>query len=172
MRVFGGWRGVNRDVASRQSGVKGLKKSEMIADLFNNKEGEGEEKQSVKLRLSHASRALISELRKNVHDLIQSHSSLASALDAVEFPDEEWSSPSSSSDLSVRKVAAYLRWKELGSPQEGSDGFEAISAAGADEEIQKIFEENWKKHEELRSMRSSTAPNYYYLVYPETYSFN
>ncbi len=164
------------------SGGLELAKNELIADIFNNKPSDKEQKKDSKIRLSHTSSALHQELVNEVKLLLNNDKGLAKAVDEIPLPDNGYISLSHNSDLTIRKLSAYNLWlrimaentSEEESVEENEElaPFLSLQARGKDNEIKSIYEENQAKRLRLNAERAKDAPNYYYAIYPETYAFN
>ena len=176
---------------------QGMHKAAVFADLFNNEtDGQEEkEKKSVKLRLTRTSQALVEELKEAVHTFLVQNKDITKLLDGVSLPENEYLVPLKETDLSLRKIRAYVNWlymrgmvshekqelpaqgltpaAELSAVEDTSnDPYLAIHEKGKDEEIKAIFAHHENRQVSIKDSRRRLVLNYYYLVYPETYAFN
>lgn len=157
----------------------GLKRSDLIDDLFNNHKREKEsESSTVKLRLSKSSRALAYELKQTVKDFLNEHREIRDAVQEIPVPHQGEEERTLPGDHSVRRLTSYLKWlqiKENSASAElpsDDDPYEAIHAAGKDSEIKSLFDSYEQARQTLKEHLNRHAPSYYYSVFPETYSFN
>lgn len=161
--------------------------AEVTADIFNNAHDPEDEKRDVKLRLSNTVRFMNNELRKDIKKFLVDNRVIAKELDKIEVPENEYTPSYDKSDLTIRKLGMFLRWlniqenhnEEKGSAEEKDsepnpldESFRKIHKENKSKEILKIYQDFDAKRKELHFSRKKTVPNYYYLVYPETYSFN
>lgn len=163
----------------RKEGVRDLQKADVINDIFNNRAESNDEKKDVKLRLSQTSRFLFHELKEKIHFFLEENKKIFQSLEKIPLPESEYTHRNQNSDLTMRKLSSYLHWLEIqkssGGKQEHTESekpYIDIHKEGKDEEIKEIFTENEAKRKEIQQQRSKNVPNYYYLVYPETYAFN
>lgn len=177
MRIGSGLRNTGSRLPSTSSSVTEMRKSEVVADLFNHQPpGDDEELSSVRVHLSYASRLLNEEFKQNVQGFLDQHRELATEVDKIQLAEEE----SVKGDLTVRKLRSYLTWSEIHGPEKEESPeisaqekpYFAIRALDQEQQIQKISQENDDKREGIKANRKKHLPSYYYMVYPETYSFN
>ncbi len=169
--------------ASSDKNLPGLNKTDVVGDLFNNRRHSKEERSDVKVRLSRTSHALNHDLQKNIKEFLGKNSKLSKLINELPLPENEIHSNLRTNALLTRKLSSYHRWlkfseqqtnseMEPGSEIEEDSHFLAIQQMKKDEEIKEIFSLNKEKYKAIQSHRSKESPNYYYLVHPETYSFN
>jgi len=48
----------------------------------------------------------------------------------------------------------------------------SIHKQGKNDQIRSLHQEHHEVREQVRDHRKKDLPNYYYMIYPETYSFN
>ncbi len=122
----------------------------------------------------------MSELHKDIKDFLSFNKELHSNLEEIELPENDYIYMHNKGQLTMRKMGAYLRWLEI-KDKHGDEEFnkefegtpyDSIHNLNKDDEIKKIYEENEEHRKAIQQERSKEVPNYYYLVYPETYSFN
>lgn len=161
-----------------------MKNADIVNDIFNNRKEKKDDGQNVKLRISQASQALSNNLKEEISKFLSQNKSLAGHLEKIELPGQEFNQSRRNSDFAIRKLNMYLQWLQIReggenmerAPQEETGSAEApylaIHQENKDQEIQDIFSRNEDMRVSLQEDRSKSVPNYYYLVYPETYSFN
>lgn len=155
--------------------LTGLKKSEVIHDLFNNR-GRDEKQHQIKIQLSQTSKSLSQDLEEKVFNFFRQEKKMASLVEQMPLGESPYQTKQSSNLL--RKTRAYLRWLEI--HENKMDTLEEsesnlpleIYKMGKDEELKSFFEENDTLRRQVNEQRKINTPNYYYLIYPETYSFN
>ncbi|MCB1135443.1 MAG: hypothetical protein KDK78_04155 [Chlamydiia bacterium] len=176
MRIFAGFRGARGDYPLKREGVDSLQRSEIIADIFNNEAEKGDKDRAVRVRISNMTRALIADLDGELRGVLSKHPDLAEKIEDIALPDGDWLESKRHPNLTVRKVGAYLRWRQMQGDAEGvgegDASFAAVRALGKDDELIAVYQRNLEKHQELRQLKGRSVPNYYYILYPETYSFN
>ena len=145
-----------------------LRRSELVSDLFNNR-GDAKDAADVKLRLSHAARKLTDALRGRVEGFLKENKALGKDLDQIDLPDGARGSPG---QVAVRKMSMYLQWEKLSDPDVAAPTFEAVRSHGKDTEMREIFDQYDADRQRIQKERQQAAPNYYYMAFPETYSFN
>lgn len=173
MQIFSEIRRYQQPASSPSEGSPKLRRSEMLADIFNNQES-GKASGDVKVRLSNASRRLGEALRSRVDAFLKENKAVGKDLQAIELPEE---SRGSSKHLAVRRMGMYLQWLRI---REGDDSelseaeqpFEQLRSHGKDEEMRGLFQQYDDERQAIREQHKKQAPNYYYMAYPETYSFN
>jgi hypothetical protein len=184
--------GTNRDISSygksdsarrNQGGNRGqsdaLKKSDHLADLFNNYSDKEDEKKHARVRLSRASRSLSHHFQEEVHHFLKQEKAVAKAIEAITLAEEDSPQPMQR-NLTMRKLTAYWQWLQTkDSLEEGQElqeeegnPFQSLHQLGKDQEIKELYANDEKRHREVLEERQKSHPNYYYLVFPETYSFN
>lgn len=174
MQIFNEIRRYQQPPSGGASEGTRLRRSEMVADIFNNQDS-GKAAGEVKLRLSHASRKLGEDLRTRVQDFLKANKDLASDLNNIELPEESRGSPK---HLAVRRMGMYLQWLRIREIDETAELSEAeqplqqLRQHGKDEEMRGLFGEYDAQRKAIREQHQKQAPNYYYMAYPETYSFN
>ncbi len=178
MRVSGssGKRAGVFSLSSQQQQVKqppSLKKSELLSDLFNNSAPKEEEGGSARLRISYSSKALYGHLKKNVMGFLQHHKPFAIDLEEIPLGEEVDESSLPSGDRQVRKLMVYHQWLTVGGETEVQEPpFKELQEHQLDEKVKELFQEHAGYQKEILEKRKKSTPNYYYLVHPETYSFN
>jgi hypothetical protein len=164
----------SRLAENQSSKSSALKKSEIIADIFNHKPPDTEDKRDAKLHLSNTSKALQAQYRSEVSAFLKENASIQEHLSKIELEGEK----ASSEALMSRKLGAYVNWLRIRQNagenlNSGADApYQAIHNIGKDEEIKAIVENNEERRQQVNAARKAFMPNYYYMVYPETYSFN
>jgi predicted transcriptional regulator YdeE len=176
MRISSGLRGFGASVAGGAKENSTLKKSEVVADLFNNPLSLEEGRKDVKLRLSNSSRKLTLELEQKVEHFLGENQEIKEKLAEIELPESAYAQ-TDPNEQPVRKIAAYLHWLNIHEaretePEEQEAPFLAINAAGKNEELRAIVHEQNEKRQLLQNERKKHAPSYYYQAYPEAYAFN
>ncbi|MDF2549810.1 MAG: hypothetical protein K0S07_877 [Chlamydiales bacterium] len=173
MRIFAPQK--NQDPLDAQAKMLDLRPSDLIEDLFNNRESQNEQS-PVKLRLSKSSRFLLANLKKNVDQFLDTNRSVAKEFDRIRETDvvlkKEYQN--------LRKMSRYLQWLKIHeiTPEterrelESHPAFMKIHKEGKDGQIKEIFETYEKERQMLKDQQQRNSPNYYYLVYPATYAFN
>lgn len=166
----------SKSSGEKEASVNGLKKSEVIADIFNNRDLEEQEKRPLRISLSYTSKALLSDLRKNIKSLLSQDKQLAKAIDNLDLPGNDHIDLSQNPDLALRKMNAYVMWLEVHEnneePLPENDLFSEVHNCGKDEVIKDLFQNVSQKHVAINQERQKYAPNYYYTAFPEAYSFN
>lgn len=160
------------NAASRQSSAQRLDSEKLIDDIFNNKSPT--EEGTVKLRLSHTATALYDELKDRVNTFLSKNKKLQAAVEKIPLPESKYSQTSPSADLNVRKLATYARWLKT-PPQEGQEvpaEYKSVQEEQKDPEISELFNTHEEDRKAMEESRKKQSPNYFYLIYPETYSFN
>lgn len=166
--------------SGKKSQVKDLRKSDLIADMFNNHTDAKEEKRTAKVRLSRTSQALSHELQQAIHYFLQKNKTLAKHVNAIELPESDSPFVHATADLSVRKLNVYKQWLDMRELDEGVDEIELpsdspfykIQDEGKDQEILDLYHNHHERQAEIKASRSKTILNYYYLLFPEAYAFN
>lgn len=161
------------------AGSRELRKTDHINDIFNHKPHEDKERRSAKLHLSNASKQISQEFRDGLRQFLKQNPEVGRQLHAITLPGDDGEA-SPSPQLLQRKVGAYLQWLTIREQnenqpigdEESEAPYRAINDAGKDDELRELFERGNTRREEIRDHRRKNSPNYYYLVYPETYSFN
>lgn len=176
----------NRHVLSSASGTKkenskpvlGLKKSELLSDLFNNSTPKNEANGSVRLRISHTSKALYKKLKVQIKEFLSQNKEISKAIDEIPIDVEEGRAVSEA-DLTVRRFTAYHQWlgiqdQENSPPTEDEESapFNRVQKENKDKAIRSIFQKHTEQQKAAVSGRLRASPNYYYIIHPETYSFN
>jgi hypothetical protein len=177
MRIFTG----SRDRASNyrpssSAESSGLRKSELLSDIFNNQPAPKGQVSNIKLRLSHFSRTLSRDLRDEIKEFLNENPSIAEELDHIYLPEH---GTMKMDELRARKLAMYNQWVQMGrggldegEENESLQPYITIHQEEKDEEIGALFEQSDQKRRLYRQEMERNAPNYYYQAYPETYAFN
>lgn len=165
--------------------LKGIEKNDIISDIFNNRSDFNEEKREVKIRLSQTSQVLSHELKEEIQNFLSQNKELAKLFEQLSLPEEVYTHREKHSDLILRKVGTYLQWLKIREENPSSDPLQkeeevnnseklylAIHKHNKGELIKNIFDNNEEKRKSIQAHRNKHVPNYYYLVYPETYAFN
>ncbi|MFT4552106.1 MAG: hypothetical protein ACI9S8_000728 [Chlamydiales bacterium] len=164
--------------------LESLKRTDLVNDIFNNRKEKKDDGQNVKLRISQSTRALSNNLKKDIADFLSQNKELSIHLEKLELPGQEYNQKNKNSDFNIRKLNMYMQWLQIREGGENVEGaskeeihsseapYMAIHQIGKDQEIRDIFSSNEDMRISLQENRSKSVPNYYYLVYPETYSFN
>ena len=172
MRIGSSFRNAGSRLSPSSLSVAEMNKSEIVADLFNHQPPEEDNKESVRVHLSNASRALTAETMRNVEEFLAQHQEIAQEVEKIELSDDRKES------LTTRKLKAYLKWLEIREQGEMDPSslqeapYLAIHAQGKDQEIRNLYQESESKRQLIQENRRKHLPSYYYMVYPETYSFN
>jgi len=176
MRIWSGMtQGAPRLSENKGSKSSSLKKSEIIADIFNHKPVESDERKSTKLHLSNTSKALHAQHCQEVRDFLKENETVESQLREIELDPE---GSGSGDAVMTRKLGSYVSWLRIrehaseDSSAAGEAPYRAIHAEGKDEEIKALVDGNEQRRQKINADRKQFMPNYYYMVYPETYSFN
>ena len=153
--------------------LDGLKKSDLMADIFNNNISERGEKRDARLNISRSSQALVEDFKRDVVEFLSHNKDVAKELKNVELSEDG----AGNNDFPERKMRLYIAWLSgQGASKEGSleeeDAFLAVHRLGKDKEIIAIYEDHERKVLSLRSSMIKNSPTYYYQVFPEAYSFN
>lgn len=175
MRIFGEARRPYQSSVQKKDDGPTLRRSEVVADIFNNRPSTEGTTTDVKLRLSHASRKISEGLRQRVFQYLNTQSELKQALDAIDLPGDL---RGSDSQLAVRRMSTYLQWTRIREKSEEEELAEAeipytqVQALGKDEEMHALFQQRNTDREAIQETQKRHAPHYYYMAFPETYSFN
>ena len=94
--------------------------------------------------------------------------------------DSEYISTSKNSDMTLRKLSAYRLWLHIQNTQEepkknhnqADTPFLAVYEQDKDNKIENIYQQHEKKRSQIHAERTKNIPNYYYVLFPETYAFN
>ena len=180
MRILGGSQGFGSPAKKEVSGSERQNRSEFIADIFNNQVSGKEGKKDVKVRLSYTSRRLTQELNGRIGGFLKENHVIADELSKVELPENPYGSQASSNEsLQGRKLFSYLNWLRIRENDDptaevapAEEPFKAIQQEKKDEEIKAIYREYDAQRLDAKELRNRHAPTYYYLAYPEAYSFN
>jgi len=176
------WSGVTRSTTSaseKRAGRSGrLRKSDHISDLFNHQPDEEKEKKGTRVHLSQASRVLTDQHRQKVTGFLKEHPELKKGLEQIPLPGVDEERPQGA--MVGRQIRAYLQWLEIrekhgGAPLaegESETPFLAVHQLGKDTELKQLMGERETAQKGVQDVRQKNNPNYYYLVYPEAYSFN
>lgn len=175
MRIFREARSPSATLQNREGGIA-LRRSEVVSDIFNNRSDKKDTEGDVKLRLSHASRRISEGLRQRVSSFLKDEPELAQALEEIPLEEEGVKKGASQS---VRRMSTYLQWVHIrGASDEGGElteaelPYAAVQALGKDEEMASLFKQRETDHEKVQEERKRQAPHYYYMAFPEVYSFN
>lgn len=154
--------------------LTGLYKSDVIGDIFNNRQENNEEKRHVKVCISQTSQLLANDLKKDFENFLGKNKEVAKLLKNIQIPENEYTCQAKNSDLSIRKIRSYLRWLQFKEKNKSPENktYLSIHELNKDEDIKAIFIKNDTKRKDIHANRCKNIPNYYYLVYPETYAFN
>jgi len=160
------------------SEVSGLRKSEIIADIFNHRPDDSGAKRDVRVYLSHASRALNAEFHGEVSAFLKQNPKIEKNLSRIELSGEGWERVRPE-QLIMRRLVAYVNWlkirehcQEEFAVGDQNDVYMAIHSEGQDERIKVLVAANDARREAVETKRKRYFPNYYYMMYPETYAFN
>lgn len=178
MRINSGLRNSGPRLSSSSGSVAEMHKSEVVADLFNHQPLDNDEDRlGARVHLSYASKLLNMEFQQEVQDFLADHREIAAEVDKIVVLEEG----GHCKDLTLRKLRSYLVWCEIhhevsqeegGKVPESERPYHAIRSLDRDQEIQGLYKENGKKRALIQENRKKHLPSYYYMVYPETYSFN
>lgn len=155
--------------------LSGLKKSEVINDLFNNRRNSEQEKEAF-IQLSKTSKNLQQNLEDRLKDFFKKEKELAKLMEKMPLSEGLFQNKGGTNLL--RKTRAYLQWvkihqETIEEPAEEEPHLALeIHKMGKDPEIKALFEENDVLRQRINEQRKKNTLNYYYMVYPETYSFN
>ena len=103
---------------------------------------------------------------------------MAKAINNIPIPENSYTLKAKDSALHMRKLYSYYSWlninKNLEEPfvTQDSQPFMELQALQKDKEIISIYENIESYHQVLQENRQKNTPNYYYNMYPESYSFN
>ncbi|SCC90683.1 hypothetical protein SCG7086_BY_00040 [Chlamydiales bacterium SCGC AG-110-P3] len=161
------------------AGSRELRKNDHINDIFNHKPREDKERRSARLHLSNASRQLSEEFRQNLQAFINRNPEVGKQLHRITLPGDE-GEVKASPQLLRRKVGVYLQWLKIREKvsnepigdEESESPYQAIHRSNKDNELRQLFEQGDVRRAEISEHRRKNSPNYYYMVYPETYAFN
>jgi hypothetical protein len=160
-----------------------LDAADLVGDIFNNRTGD-DEKEEVKLRLSRTSYVLTEDLHRSVREFLSENKEIAGHLEEVEVTGSMYTSRNKRGNFVLRKMNLYRQWLLINKEHSGGavaeheevsnfeERFRAIHKVGKDEEIEAIYSRHSDKVNEVKELRKREVPNYYYIVYPEAYSFN
>lgn len=148
-------------------------RADAIDDLFNNSPKQ-EDNPSIKLRLSKTLQYLQQGLSDEVKSFLKENKEMRLALEEVELPKSEYTQYTKGADFTLRKLKSYLSWKQIASQETQSTGhpFEKIKELEKNGEIEEMFGRYDKKLQDVLEQRRKNNPNYFYLFFPETYTFN
>lgn len=147
-----------------------LQKADHISDIFNHRPKDEGEKKGAHVHLSNASCSLHEQLGVSIKKLLKKNPDLAAALDHIPLPEHDHLSLQASF---VAKARSYVSWVQQKQETGGGDAvYQQVQKQDPDSLLEKIFHSFTQKKEQMVKERQQALPNYYYLVYPETYSFN
>ncbi len=155
----------------------GLKKSEVLSDLFNNAAPKKEANGSVRVRISHTSKALYKDLRVQIKEFLLQNKEVSKVIEEIPIEVENGTS-GAASDLTVRRLIAYHQWLGIQEQEEGgvkdeeSAPFNLVQKQDKDAAIKEIFQKHAEQQKSAIQGHLKSTPSYYYTIYPETYSFN
>lgn len=156
--------------AGTQASPDPLKKKELLEDIFNNRAPSKGDQSGFKLRLSYASSALDHNLKIELKQAIKENPKLEKALDQIPMGEELDSIPVENQRL--RKLKAYLRWQKHFAGDGGDRYFSTLKQEDTKGALEQIGEKLDSKKEFFSDEKKKSSSNYFYWVYPETYSFN
>lgn len=175
MEIFTGMRSLSpqAQAAEREKRSAELRKKDLISDLFNNQATEESERGDVKLRLSKTSRVLGQRLQQASAAFLKEHQDVRQALDRVPLNEDGYAN-------ATRQLKAYVNWLDIRQPEQGElddlssseQAYMDVHGMGKDEQIRELFHDYEDQRQNNVAARTRHSPNYYYLAYPETYSFN
>ncbi|MBB64192.1 MAG: hypothetical protein CMO81_03940 [Waddliaceae bacterium] len=173
MEIRSGYGRADKGQTAQGSKAGKMRSAELVSDLFNNQGQKDDDQRPIRVRLSHGSRILKESFQQDLEQLFKESPDLKERFDQVDLGSEE----QRGKDLLFRKVQAYMRWmgiREKEGVEEGdeSHAFSKISELGKDEELKALMDNMETHRKEIAQARQRQNPNYFYMVYPETYSFN
>jgi hypothetical protein len=164
---------------SSQKKSKKLGNPEFISDLFNNRKEHHDEESHTKIRLSYTVKAMLKEFEAKTEFFLNKEKKIAKALEKISLPENTYTTIQKHSNLNLRKLSSYLQWlssyqtppTKKNTPR-SEQPFIEIFNENKNATIKELFSELDQAHKKIQIQRKKNSPNYFYLNYPETYSFN